>query len=373
MSLPRVTMTTAKEIIKRTFAEGERRPIFLLGKGGIGKSEVIETLAKKELNIGYIDIRLLLYTETDIKGIPYPDDAKRFTIWLQNDILPRVEKHGERGILVFDEITSAMKSVRTAIYQLLNERRLGEYELPDGWMLICLGNGEEDGGDYNGMEGNFANRCSMFRVEPEIEAFKSYGLESGLNTMVLAYLSWCSEDLHTYDDTQGSEDSLLFASPRSWKAVSDILNRTNSNMDKITELRVKSNIGTVVGEKFVSFCKFKGSTVDISSILSGKTKEVPKDIEAMYMTIQNLVGRMSEIVEMDYRDDGEASDDTFKKCSNGIRWLLSLNKVEHKVMGIKDFISSGKKNVVNMLMSNKFDKFCPEFEEFATKHVEILK
>lgn len=373
MGLPVITMSIAEEVVRLTFNEGEKRPLFFLGKGGIGKSEIIENLAKKELGIGYIDIRLLLYTETDIKGIPYPDNEKRFTIWLQNDILPRVEKHGKEGILVFDEITSSMKSVRTAIYQLLNERRLGEYILPDGWMVICLGNGEEDGGDYNGMEGNFANRCSLFRVKCDIVSFKKYGMQSGINPMVLAYLNWCTEDLHTYDDTQSSEESLLFASPRSWKAVSDLLNRKNGDIDNITELRIKSNIGTMVGEKFISFSKFKDKAVDIHEILDGKTKKIPKDKEAVFLTIQNLVGEMSKMVDTDYNNNGTASIKTLASCSNGIRWLLSLNVMENAVMGIKDFISSGKKNVVNMLMSDTFDEYCPEFEEFATKHAEMLK
>lgn len=373
MSLPVISMNYAKEIIRRTLTEEEKRPLFFLGKGGIGKSEVIEHLAKDEFGVGYIDIRLLLYTETDIKGIPYPDNEKKFTIWLQNDILPRVEKHGEKGILVFDEITSANKSVRTAIYQLLNERRLGEYSLPDGWMVICLGNGEEDGGDYNGMEGNFANRCSLFRVEPDMHSFKEYGMQSGLNPMTLAYLSWCTDDLHTYDDSQSSEESLLFASPRSWKAVSDILNRTNGEIDTITELRIKSNIGTLVGEKFISFSKFKDKSIDIYEILEGRTKKVPKDKEAVFLTIQNLVVEMSKMLEKDVNNSGSASKSTMIRCGNGIKWLLSLSVMENAVMGIKDFISSGKKNVVAMLMSDSFDECCPEFEEFASKHIEMLK
>ena len=145
-NLPTVTVEQFTTIIERQFNEGNKRPIFGLGKGGIGKTESIADLTKR-LGIGYIDIRLLMYSEVDLKGIPYPNDSHTATIWLQNDILPREDRDGAKGILVLDEITSVARSVRTAAYQLLNERRLGEYVMPEGWMIVCLGNGEEDGGD----------------------------------------------------------------------------------------------------------------------------------------------------------------------------------------------------------------------------------
>lgn len=371
MGLPIITMSEAKEIVRLTVSEGEKRPLFFLGKGGIGKSASIEALAK-ELNIGYIDIRLLLYTETDIKGIPYPDDKREYTVWLQNDILPRVERDGDKGILVFDEITSAMKSVRTAIYQLLNERRLGDYVLPEGWTLVCLGNGEEDGGDYNGLEGNFANRCSLFRVQPDIDAFKEYALLAGFNDDVIAYLNWCNEDLQTYNDDVDSEENLVFASPRSWKAVSDILNRTG-NMDRITQLRIKSNIGTLVGEKFITFCDYKSAAVNIDDIINGKEVKQPKNAEAVYLTIQSLVSRMCEILALDNVSRASYREETYIKCANGVKWLLSLNKLEYAVMGIKDFITHDKVTVPTLLLSDTFDKYCPELEKFATKNKEVFR
>ena len=227
-NLPTVTVEEFTSIVRLQFQEGIKRPIFGLGKGGIGKTESIGDLAK-ELGIGYIDIRLLLYSEVDLKGIPYPNISHTATVWLQNDILPRVDRDGDKGILVLDEITSVARSVRTAAYQLLNERRLGEYVLPDGWLIVCLGNGEEDGGDFEGMEGNFANRCSMYNVAPNAEAWKRWAFNNNVNYLVTAYISWRPGDLHTYNPE--SETDMLFASPRSWKAVSDILNVHPFNKD----------------------------------------------------------------------------------------------------------------------------------------------
>lgn len=371
MGLPVISTKTMKQLVeahvKSTDPRIGKRPLFFLGKGGIGKSKIIESVAR-EMGIGYIDIRLLLYTETDIKGIPYPDDNKVYTVWLQNDILPRVDRDGEQGILVLDEITSAMKSVRTAVYQLLQERRLGNYVMPEGWRIVCLGNGEQDGGDFNGMEGNFANRCSMCKVEADAESFRRYGMTVGINPMVLAYIGWAPNDLQTYNDDDITEDGLLFASPRSWEAVSDILNNMTGEITLIDEVRIQSNIGTEVGEKFCTFIKFKESIVNIEDIMTGKTKKVPEHTEAVYMTVQNLVTAMAQTVSTSDITEKER----IKRIGNGVRWLLSIKRLEVAIMGFKDFIEVGGVNALQIVVDPEFDKVCPELEEFAKEHREIF-
>lgn len=374
MNFPIVTVKQFTEIVKLSFSEGIMRPIFGLGKGGIGKTESIEDLAKKELKIGYVDVRLLLFSEVDLKGIPYPDEDKVHTVWLQNKILPMVERDGERGILVFDEITSAARSVRTAVYQLLNERRLGEYKLPEGWLVVCLGNGEEDGGDYNGMEGNFINRCSVFRVEPDFDAWREWAINASVHPLVIAYLVFAKHHLHTFvsDDTEGS---MLFASPRSWKATSDILGKKEYNYrDHITNLRINSNIGSEVGMQFTSFCKYQDSMVDPEKILSGEKVSHPTDVEAILISIQSVVKSMIELVKSDTRNGEKVKTPTLQKWAHGIRWIMKVKSLEHAIMAIKDCIIFAPDVVPNqILISPEFDRLCPEFGDFAVEHSHIMK
>lgn len=370
-NLPTVTVEQFTTIVKRQFVEGNKRPIFGLGKGGIGKTESILDLAK-ELGVGYIDIRLLMYSEVDLKGIPYPNSTNTATVWLQNDILPRADRDGERGILVLDEITSVARSVRTAAYQLLNERRLGEYVLPDGWMIVCLGNGEEDGGDFQGMEGNFANRCSIFNVAPNLDAWKEWAFKAGINYLVLGYVSWRPSDLHTFNPE--SETEMLFASPRSWKAVSDILNIYGFNKDDdINNLRIISNVGSRVGNQFISFCKYKDAAVSPSDILAGKSVREITEMEVLFMTMQGVIKLMTESIKTDKTNNGKLTSGTLEKCANGIKWMLGLKSVEHQVMAIKDFVTSDRETVTQMFLNADFNKLCPELMEFAKRNSCIFK
>lgn len=372
-NLPSITIDQFTKIVELQFNEKNFRPIFGLGKGGIGKTESIMELAKEKLHIGYVDIRLLLYSETDLKGIPYPNAEHIKTIWLQNDILPTVEKDGETGILVFDEITSCARSVRTAAYQLLNERRLGEYVLPDGWLVVCLGNGEEDGGDYQGMEGNFANRCSVYNVVPSVEAWKIWALSHGVNELVTAYVSFRPADLHSYNPD--SETELLFSSPRSWTAVSNILNTYGYvENDEILTSRIMGNLGMRVGQMFTSFCKYKDASVDPNTIVKkGEMPHIDKQ-EILYITMQSVVKIVGDKVKSDIQNlNGAVQDVTIKWIANSLRWILSLSKKEYCVMGFKDLVAYEPSVMTKLMLSPQVRNECPELVKFAMDNNEIFK
>lgn len=371
-NLPSVTVETFTQIVELQFKENNLRPIFGLGKGGIGKTESIMDLAKNKLGIGYIDIRLLLYSETDLKGIPYPDQNHIKTIWLQNNILPTVEKDGERGILVFDEITSCSRGVRTAAYQLLNEHRLGEYVLPDGWLVVCLGNGEEDGGDYNGMEGNFANRCSVYNVVADLDTWKGWANTHNVHELVLAFISFKPEHLHSFNPNK--ETDILFASPRSWKAVSDILNVNGYSEDNyILHSRINGNVGREVGETFIAFCKYRKDTVDPMTILRDRALPDINSREVVYITIQSCVKILTDRLTMEV-EQGTISAESVSYVSNFVRWMLTKLPLDNAVMGIQDLLRSNKIAIRQIILtpSYQFHQLCPEWKTFISEHGNIF-
>lgn len=370
-NIPVVTVDQFNKIVKMQIEENNKRPIFGLGKGGIGKTESIYNLAK-ELGIGFIDVRLLLYSEVDLKGIPYPNSTNTYTIWLQNNILPQENRDGKVGILLLDEITSATKSVRTAAYQLLNERKLGEYKLPDGWLIVCLGNGENEGGDFEGMEGNFANRCSIFNIVANLEAWKAWAYKNNVNYLITAYLSWKPQDLHTFNPD--SETDILFASPRSWKAVSDILNIHPYNKnDEINNLRIIANLGSVVGNNFIAFCKYKESAIEPMEIIEGRVQGYNgNSLEILFMAIQGVIKLIQNETDADMKNGGVLQDRTMNHWINSIKWFLSLNTLEHQVMALKDLVQSNIQVSPQLLLNPVFRERCPEFIEFISKNSGVF-
>lgn len=385
-NIPIVSVEEFTDIVKQQFEDHDFRPIFGLGKGGIGKTESIEEMAK-ELGIGYVDIRLLLYSETDLKGIPFPNEDHTNAIWLQNDILPVESRDGVKGILVLDEITSCSKSLRTAAYQLLNERRLGQYSLPPEWMVVCLGNGEEDGGDFEGMEGNFVNRCSLYNVLPNDKVWVRWAVNHDVNPMVTAYIQWKPADLHTYKDN-GDYDDMLFASPRSWTAVSKILNKHPDELDdRIVSSRILGNLGCAIGNQFLAFAKFKDKTVPPEDILEAKPGAVDrlnKNIkdnpgkEIILLTINEIVKIISNEVDAEATDperhtgrEVNFSDKTIKRVANAMRWFVTINTLEMQLLAITQFRDSCKNSRLLML-NKKFMTECPEIRQLAARNSNVL-
>lgn len=385
-NLPLVTVAEFSEIIKQQFLDGDMRPVFGLGKGGIGKTESIEALAKS-LGVGYVDIRLLLYSETDLKGIPFPNEDHTKSVWLQNDVLPVAERDGDSGILVLDEITSCSRSLRTAAYQLLNERRLGQYQLPENWLVVCLGNGEDDGGDFEGMEGNFMNRCSVYNVQVDYRSWLLWANRHNVNFLVTAYINWKPSDLHTYKET-GDFSDLLFASPRSWEAVSNVLNKHIDDIeDRVTSSRILGNLGIEVGNRFLAFAKYREKTISPEEILNGNTeaiKKLNKNIrentgnEIILMTINEVVKIISKEVDANANDpecfNGRVI--TFKKdviehVANAMRWFISLDRLEMKLMAITQFRDTCD-NSRALMLSRDFMAACPEIRQLAVANSNVL-
>ena len=136
-----------------------KRPIFLWGGPGIGKSEIIHQIGDS-MDAHTIDIRLSLWEPTDIKGIPYFNSKENTMNWAQPSELPdeKLAKKHKCISLLLDEMNSAAPSVQAAAYQLILNRKIGTYSLPDNVVIIAPGNREADNGVLYRMPAPLANR-----------------------------------------------------------------------------------------------------------------------------------------------------------------------------------------------------------------------
>lgn len=116
---------------------GFHTPVMMWGPPGVGKSQLVAQAAQRH-GVPLLDIRLSQMEPSDLRGIPFRvNDSVE---WAVPSILPDVKRHGDSGFLFLDEITSAPPSVSAAAYQLILDRRLGLYEIPDAWVVVAAGN-----------------------------------------------------------------------------------------------------------------------------------------------------------------------------------------------------------------------------------------
>jgi MoxR-like ATPase len=134
-----VTSVQARKALLKAFKA--KRPVFLWGPPGIGKSEVVSEITN-ELGGLMIDLRMAQMEPTDLRGIPYYNKDNGRMDWAPPVDLPDAELASKYPVIVLflDEMNSAPPAVQAAGYQLVLNRRVGKYVLPDNVVIVAAGN-----------------------------------------------------------------------------------------------------------------------------------------------------------------------------------------------------------------------------------------
>ena len=305
------TITTMRAMIE------SKIPTFLWGAPGIGKSSIIKQIAQ-DMGIECVDLRLSLMDPTDLKGIPFYDKEQHQALWAPPSFLPRTG----RGILFLDELNSAAPAVQASAYQLILDRKVGEYTLPDGWAIVAAGNREGDRGVVYRLPSPLANRFVHIEMEVSVEDWREWAIKRGMDSRIVAYIGFKNDALFTFDPTRNERS---FATPRSWEAVHNVLQSTLPNA-----LLLEAIIGAVGKNNAVDFlgcCKVMRLLPDIEAILRGENSEYPTDISALYALSSALVERI-------------LSDPDEGKVNHLLQYTLKLQS-EFAVMIVQDLQRQG--------------------------------
>lgn len=253
---------------------GLRRPCFIWGPPGAGKSEVVAQTAD-ELKLELRDIRLSMLDPTDLKGFPIADREKNIMRWLQADFLPNDPK--SKGILFFDEANAAAKSVEAPMYQLTLDGKLGDYVLPKGWSIVLAGNRETDRSIANRMSAALQNRLIHIDYEVNLDDWCAWAIESGkVETETIAFIRFRPELLHKFDP-----GSKAWPSPRTWTFAGQVM-RSGLKQDTEFEL-MKGTVGEGAAGEFSAFMNVYRDLPSIDKILLNPTKEkLPEKPDALY-------------------------------------------------------------------------------------------
>ena len=339
-----MTVKEFGECVEYNIQHGLKHAILGLGAPGVGKSQLIQQIGKK---YGYkvIDVRLAQMSEVEIGGLIYPNEERTKTVWLAPDILPNAERDGEKTILLLDEITSCTKRVQVAAYQLILDRKIGQYTLPEGTVVIALGNREDDDGVYIQLAAPLADRFEIHYLEPNFEDWKyDYALKAGVHPMVVDYLTFKPSALHTQTV---SEDPMVFATPRSWVRVSDIL-KFDPDVDKaVVRHKIVGNIGQTEGSQFVEYCRRHRAVVTADSFLKGQA--APTEPDMVMVLISSLLNKVSFLQHMD--DAATLSFEQVTALQSVIRGFFRLPQAEYVMVAMKDLLYMNRRVVKNVFLT----------------------
>jgi len=257
----------------------QKVPTFLWGAPGIGKSSIVKQIAQ-DSDLNFIDLRLALMDPTDLKGIPFYDKESHTALWAPPAFLP----HEGKGILFLDELNSAAPAVQSSAYQLILDRRVGEYELPEGWAIVAAGNREGDRGVTYRMPAPLANRFVHFELEVSVDDWRRWAYKSGLDSRIIAYISYKNEHLFTFD---AKKEVKSFATPRSWEYVGTILQSSIASALLLETL--SGAIGRDVAVSFLNFLKVMDRLPDIKAILDNEQKSYSEEVDVLYALSSGIV------------------------------------------------------------------------------------
>lgn len=253
-----------------------RQPVFIWGGPGIGKSAVVRQLASA-LRVPLQDVRALLLDPVDLRGLPFLGTDGR-SKWASPEFLPR----DGCGILFLDELNAAPAMVQASCYQLVLDRKLGEYTLPDGWAIVAAGNCDSDRAVTTRMPTPLRNRFVHLEFEVDLQEWSEWAIQAGIRPEVIAFLRFRQELLSAFD-----RDANAFPSPRSWEFVSRIL---NTSPDQTIEHELFAGaVGAGAATEFSAFLKSFRELPNIDAILMNPLKEpVPENAAAQYAVASAL-------------------------------------------------------------------------------------
>ena len=263
-----------------------RQPVFLWGAPGVGKSQLVASVARL---LGYVlrDIRAVLLDPVDLRGIPRIT-ADGATEWCAPSFLPGPGDE-ERGILFLDELNAAPPLVQAACYQLILDRRIGEYELPDGWVVVAAGNREKDRSVTHRMPAALSNRMVHLEFDVHLDDWLAWAERSGVRSEVTAFLRFRPKLLHDFDPQSASR---AFASPRSWAFVSAIMNARPSR--DVEYGLYRGAVGDGAAAEFMGFLQVWRELPSVEEVLAAPLQApVPAEPAALYAVSEALASGVS--------------------------------------------------------------------------------
>ena len=354
MSIRQVGPKSAKTSI--AFAIKMKRPVFLWGPPGIGKSDIVQQIGA-DTTREVIDVRLALWEPTDIKGIPYFDSNAGTMTWAPPAELPTDPK--STAILFLDELNSAPPAVQAAAYQLILNRKVGTYVLPKGVDIVAAGNRDGDKGVTYRMPAPLANRFVHLEMKVDFDDWQDWATLNGIHPEVVGYVGYAKQDLYDYDPKSPSKS---FATPRSWSFVSDLVSDDEIDTESLTNL-VSGAIGDGLAVKFMAHRKIASKLPKPDDILDGKVKDLEiKEVSAMYSLTVGLCYELKERADKKVEKWDAMADRFFE-------YMMKNFPTELVVMGAKTALTNYDLPLDASKMKS-FDDFHKRFGKYVMNAME---
>lgn len=203
-----------------------QRPIYLEGPPGIGKTAIMEQIARN-MKIGLVSYTMTHHTRQSTLGLPVIKECvfkgRKYSIteYTMSEIVAEIYRCMEltgcsSGILFLDEINCVSETLMPVMLELLQHKRFGKHRLPEKWVIVCAGNPEKYNRNARSFDAVTLDRVRLMRIEPDVDAWQNYAAQIGVHPAVRAYLRLRPEDFYIAEGNN-------IVTPRSWCDLSGMI------------------------------------------------------------------------------------------------------------------------------------------------------
>lgn len=344
-----ITLIDAIDVIRSAMKikRIKKDKIFLWGLPGIGKSAGIAQLVEEEnkrlmeitpkedlfynrkgelVAFDFIDIRLSLKDATDISGLPtfYTDkDGRKRTEWALPDEFPTDPKW--KGIIFLDEFNLAQPLVMNACYQLVEDRRIGTYQLPEGAVIVAAGNDNDCKAFNTELPDAMKDRFTHIKIAVDFEAWMMWAVKNNINPNIITFLKTQRPELF-YDKQALENGEKVFATPRSWEVVSQILELDGEVQENTLKNHINGRIGIETGTVFWNYLQKSKKLPNFEDIINHKIKMPEDELDIFYSCVIGCLYTIKDI-----KDKEERSEQIHKF----IEVIDKLKKIENGTLALK--------------------------------------
>ena len=314
------TTVNQKQLLDILLNVGLVRPVFIWGAPGIGKSAIVEQFAEQ---VGLPCVSLLgsQLAPEDIIGVPQITDGR--SVFCP----PRMIARDEPYCLFLDELNACSQEVQKAFYSLILERRVGEYHLPEGSIVVGAGNRAQDNAITRPMSSALLNR--MFHVELRADArlWLEWAAQNGIHPWIYDYI--CARPDQLWSPPPKTEEP--FSTPRSWHMLSDAIYSYGEQLTD-RELSILAN-GCLTAAHTAQFCAYVRQVrgqYSLHKILSGDQSwpDKPEERDILYFLAQSLRAQLLKELP---RNRGQMSGEARQLAARAKELLLELSNISLEI------------------------------------------
>lgn len=260
-----------------------QRPILLMGPPGIGKTQIMEQIAR-ECQIGLVSYTITHHTRQSAVGLPFIVEEEfagqnySVTGYTMSEIIASVHRKMKdtglkEGILFIDEINCVSETLAPTMLQFLQCKTFGNQKVPEGWIIVAAGNPPEYNKSVREFDMVTLDRVRRMDIEADFSVWKEYARAQGVSNILLSYLELRPQNFYR---VQADVDGMQFVTARGWEDLSGLMDTYEELQIPVTEEVICQYVAHKEIAKdvaaYVDLYRKYEDHYDIPEILKGRVK-----------------------------------------------------------------------------------------------------